>query len=141
MGYSTDFFGQFKIDPPLKLQTIIELDKICHRRHEWIKEEKRHEDNAPGYYCQWITNDCGTELSWDGNERFYGYVEWLEYLCKNMINPDGSKLMGNVCWRGDDCSGEDRGVIYAGVDEDGNQKIKAVNDTIKNGPVPKWYKF
>src|SRR5437588_5601505 len=34
----------------------------------------------PNLWCQWVPNDDGTAIVWDGSEKFYDYVPWLEYL-------------------------------------------------------------
>lgn len=62
----------------------------------------------PGLWCQWIIND-NNELEWDGNEKFYDYIEWLEYLIKNFFEPWDIKLNGVIKWQGEDYN--DRGVI------------------------------
>lgn len=56
----------------------------------------------PCLWCQWVPSESGTLLAWDGNEKFYHYVEWLEYLVKHFLNPWGHKLNGEVEWHGDD---------------------------------------
>ena len=35
----------------------------------------------PGLWCQWIIED--NEIIWDGGEKFYNYIEWIEYLIEN----------------------------------------------------------
>jgi hypothetical protein len=62
----------------------------------------------PGLWCQWIINDNG-ELEWDGGEKFYNYVEWLEYLINNFFKKWGVVLNGSIRWRGD--SFDDIGTI------------------------------
>ena len=57
-------------------------------------------DPQPGLWCQWIiTNDV---LVWDGGEKFYNYVEWLEYLIKHFFAPLGYLLSGTVFYEGED---------------------------------------
>ena len=55
----------------------------------------------PSLWCQWISNELGTEIEWDGNEKFYNYVEWLQYII-NWLTPRGYVLNGEVQWRGED---------------------------------------
>jgi hypothetical protein len=62
--------------------------------------------DQPGLWCQWTPNKEGTEIIWDGNEKFYKYVEWLEYLIQHFLQPWGYVLGGVVSYRGgdhDDC--------------------------------------
>jgi hypothetical protein len=63
----------------------------------------------PGLWCQWNPSDDGTEIVWDGSEKFYNYVEWLEYLIANFLKPWGYKVNGMVEWKGEDS--QDIGVI------------------------------
>ena len=55
----------------------------------------------PGLWCQWIINDNG-ELEWDGNEKFYNYVEWLIYMINNFFVPSRYVLNGNIMFQGED---------------------------------------
>ena len=57
--------------------------------------------NQPGLWCQWIIND-NDELVWDGGEKFYHYVEWLEYLIEHFFAPLGCVLNGDVYYEGED---------------------------------------
>ena len=57
---------------------------------------------GPTGYCQWILGEDDETLIWDGGEKFYYYVEWLEYLIKYIFGPWGIKLNGTVFWSGDD---------------------------------------
>ena len=58
--------------------------------------------SQPGLWLQWVLNEDGTQLKWDGNEKFYGYVEWLKYLINHFFEPWGIKLNGEVEWTGED---------------------------------------
>ena len=55
----------------------------------------------PGLWCQWIIND-DNELEWDGNEKFYNYKKWLQYLINNFFAPLGYVLNGDIEWQGED---------------------------------------
>ena len=56
----------------------------------------------PGLWCQWIPSDDGTEIMWDGGEKFYHYTEWLEYIIDNFLAPNGYALNGEVYWYGEE---------------------------------------
>lgn len=94
MGYTTDLYGEFKIHPALSKEHVRELQA----------EEKNFskDEQPPDSYCQWVVNDAGTRLEWDGNEKFYLYVEWLDYLIHFFFQPRGYKLNGEVEWYGED---------------------------------------
>ena len=67
----------------------------------------------PGLWCQWVPqadeDGAYTAISWDGGEKFYEYVEWLEYIIVNFLEPWGYKLNGTVEWFGEESN--DRGLI------------------------------
>ena len=73
----------------------------------------------PGLWCQWAPNDDGSAIAWDGGEKFYNYVEWIEYLIQHFLKPWGYVLNGEVEWIGEDAN--DRGMI---VIEDNVVKTK-----------------
>ena len=64
----------------------------------------------PGLWCSWIIGGNNEELEWDGNERFYDYVEWLEYMIDNFFAPLGYALDGTISWEGEEC--DDFGNIH-----------------------------
>ena len=49
------------------------------------------------------------QLVWDEGEKFYEYIEWLEYLIENFFEPLGYVLNGQISWTGEDY--DDRGII------------------------------
>lgn len=144
MGYTTDFQGQFDLDPALSEEQIAYLLNFSDSRRmkrdvskletnfgpcknimgTYGKEGEFYvddiEDNSvieanyppktqPGSWCQWIPTEGGQELIWDGQEKFYDYVEWLEYLIKSFFDPWNIKVSGIVRWQGEEFS--DRGKI------------------------------
>jgi len=138
MGYTTDFGGSFKINKPLDPETknLLEginrtrrmarkgLDKkygvegefYCEDRtdcgqgeHPSIVDYNRPPKTQPGLWCHWTPNADGTEIEWDGGEKFYAYVEWIEYLIEKILAPRGYKLTGQVEWKGEDS--DDLGLI------------------------------
>ena len=77
--------------------------------NRWAKrDEMQKAINAdiikqPGLWCQWELQD-DTTLAWDGNEKFYNYIEWLQYLIVHFFKPWGINLNGECFWQGDDNS-------------------------------------
>lgn len=66
----------------------------------------------PGLWCGWTAQVAATgesEIIWDGGEKFYGYVAWIEYLLDAFLIPWGYVLNGEVTWEGEDP--DDRGRI------------------------------
>ena len=111
MGYTTDFSGSIEITPPL---TPPEL---------WLLNEFNQEEvtvnDQPNSYCQWVATKDGTGIEWDGGEKFYDSVKWMQLLIDNFIgsNPSqkekypfltGHKLSGVI-----NASGEDVNDIWA----------------------------
>lgn len=84
----------------------------CHgqEKDESVVDYNGYKESVhPGLWCQWIINDDG-ELEWDGNEKFYNYEEWLDYLIDNFFEPLGYVLNGDIEWQGE--AGDDIGTIH-----------------------------
>jgi hypothetical protein len=81
----------------------------------WSRHTKQIEDGLcqPGLWCQWTIEQQfeGGEfvLVWDGGEKFYNYVEWLNYLINHFFEKWGVKLNGEITWEGEES--EDMGKI------------------------------
>lgn len=130
MGYTTYFAGQFNLNKKLDKETHEFLDKLARTRRmarnvgpeygvegEFYVEGKGfmgqdREDNIidnnrppstqPGLWLQWVPTEDGTAIVWDEGEKFYNYVEWIEYLIEKILAPRGYILNGKVDWRGED---------------------------------------
>lgn len=74
-----------------------------------ILDVNRRPNGQPGLWCQWVPNKKGTAIEWDGGEKFYYYVGWLEYIVKHFLGPWGYVLNGEVKWKGEERG--DRGTI------------------------------
>ena len=137
MGYHTEFTGKFLLDKPLSKEDLTFLQKFNETRRMKRNVDKKFgiegeffvdgtgyagqdvdstvsngnqpPKTQPGLWCQWRPNDEGTEIEWDGGEKFYAYVEWLQYLIDNIFSPRGYTLNGEVEWYGEDS--DDRGKI------------------------------
>lgn len=172
MGYTTDFEGQFSVNPPLAHNHRAYLLKFSEtrrmRRDAELAKEMPDQDRLsvgldigpegayfvgarsfagqgatsdildsnhpphgqPALWCQWIPNEDGSAIVWDGNEKFYNYVEWIEYLIEHFLGPWGYMLNGQVEWSGEENG--DSGVIYIK-----DNKVKAVEDEIRR-EEPEW---
>ena len=67
---------------------------------------------VPGLWCQWIIEegvDGEDKLCWDGGEKFYEYIPWLNYYIKKFFEPWGIKLNGEIIWEGEES--DDKGKI------------------------------
>jgi len=136
MGYNTDFDGCFKLDRTLDLGTRKLLEGLNRTRrmkrlvdikygvegefyvqddHEGVVNPNEPPSTQPGLWCQWAPFEYEEDgvltagLEWDGGEKFYDYVEWLQYLLDKVLIPKGYELSGEVRYRGEDPN--DIGVI------------------------------
>ncbi len=100
-----------------------------------VLEHNDPAESQPGLWCHWVPNASveaiaegaeATAIEWDGGEKFYNYVEWLEYLIENFLAPWGYVLNGEVNWAGEDP--DDLGLILV----KGN-KVKALKGRIVYG--------
>lgn len=110
MGYTTDFYGEIKIEPPILTKHANTINRFADIRHEDnpLKEYGVRTTAWADYYCQWVINSKGN-LEWDRGEKFYNYRQWLQYLIDKFFQPWGYKLNGQIEWQGEDHF--DRGLI------------------------------
>jgi hypothetical protein len=107
MGYTTKFAGKFALSRQLTmdeyniLQDIAE-DPSCNAANEF-------EDGVPDSYCQWVPTRNGRSIEWDGGEKFYDYVEWLQWIICGPLATWGIDLSGEVTYSGEDT--DDRGIL------------------------------
>lgn len=60
-----------------------------------------HPSTQPSLWCQWVPSDCGGFIEWDGGEKFYCYVEWMEYIVEKFLAPWGIVANGEIKWFGE----------------------------------------
>lgn len=108
MGYTTDFSGSVTIDPPLNAQEIEFLNKFADTRRmdrangpyyvdgtgafgqgpdSDIRNFNEPPAGQPSLWCQWVPNDEGTEIEWDGGEKFYRSADWMAYIIDHFLKP------------------------------------------------------
>lgn len=137
MGYTTDFEGQFKLNKQLSTDDLNFLKKFSDSRRmarnvgpeygiegelfvdgsddcfgpqdKSVIDYNRPPKTQPGLWCNWVPTDDGMGIEWNGHEKFYDYVEWLQYLINRILAPRGYVLNGSVKWYGEDR--EDNGII------------------------------
>jgi hypothetical protein len=86
-----------------------------------VLDYNRPPRGQPGLWCQWVPAEDRTALMWNGAEKFYSYVEWLEYLLRHFLGPWGYVVNGTVTWQGEEP--EDTGTITVT-----DNRVKAVAD-------------
>lgn len=67
-----------------------------------VLDQNNPPSGQPGLWCQWIPSPDGSEIVWDGGEKFYEYEGWLAYIIEHFLEPWGYKLNGEVKWQGED---------------------------------------
>lgn len=113
MGYSTDFVGWVQVDPPLAKHETDYL-RAFGRTRRWDRpagpyvvlphpladdEDKDLDDQGvaaynrpvpgePGLWCPWTATDSGSTLAYDGIEKAYDDVRWLQYVINTFLCPD-----------------------------------------------------
>ena len=155
MGYTTEFAGRFSLNKKLDKKTYDLLVGLNKTRRMARKVDKKygvegefyvdgkgfsgqdHEDNIidfnspprtqPGLWCQWEPTEDGKFIEWDGGEKFYAYVEWIEYLIEKVLAPKGYILNGTVEWQGEES--DDMG------------QIRITNNRVEVGRAVITYKF
>lgn len=112
MGYTTEFEGAFTLSKNLTDVQARELIRFSEERHGGGMDPF---PGFPGFWCDWapVKNEKGewALLAWNGTEKFYDYVDWLEQLCQRFFTPWGITVSGQVEFQGEDS--HDRGVILA----------------------------
>lgn len=78
-------------------------------RDESVLDYNRQPYTQPGLWCQWIPTEDGKAIVWDGSEKFYAYIKWLNYIIASFLFRWGYRLNGVVEWQGE--SDGDRGKI------------------------------
>ena len=99
MGYTTDLNGQFEFNKTLDIETFNFLKDFAKQRHD---EYEDGDNLGIGAWCQWIPTEDGKFLEWDGNEKFYNYIEWLQYIIGKILIPKGFVINGEVTWSGEE---------------------------------------
>lgn len=105
MGYTTNFTGKFSFDKPADAETVLSCRDL-------LQKDYRDADfppGAPSAYLQWEITKDRLHLEWDGGEKFYDYVEWLQWLIDNKFKPAGLTLSGAVKYSGEET--EDCGTL------------------------------
>lgn len=114
MGYTTDFDGVITVDPPLNQHEVKFLSDFNNSRRMDrengplfaepgtdsgqarsgdVRDYNSPPPGQPGLWCQWEASDDGTEISWDGGEKFYEADSWMQYLVENLFSPNAREFI------------------------------------------------
>ena len=127
MGYTTTFDGVINVDPPLSDAEVAYLKKFSRTRRMNCQQGPYYVDRGggygqdhgpdvidyneppagqPGLWCKWVPTDDGEGIEWDGNEKFYESVEWMQYLIDHFIGPSPLAQNQLPFFTGHNCNGQ-----------------------------------
>lgn len=106
MGYTTEFIGSLSLSRPL---TLSEAKQLLEFNDDPDTIELPHPDS----YMQWVPTESLDGIMWDGNEKFYNYTEWMNWLVLWLGNR-GIEAAGELLWRGEETG--DVGVLSVAGD-------------------------
>lgn len=78
-----------------------ELGDYGQGRGSDILDHNEPPDGQPGLWCKWEPSSDDKAIEWNEMEKFYDYVEWLNYLIFHFLKPWGYALNGEVEWNGE----------------------------------------
>ena len=117
MGYDTEFMGAFEIDT--KTASPEDVGALASKINTF-KKERHVGDKYPGIWLGWevIERPTGSGVPkyyvvWDGIEKFYYYINWLDYLITHYFKPAGMVLNGKVEYSGYGMGDKGRIVVTA----------------------------
>lgn len=137
MGYTTDFEGSVTVSPPLSPEEVEFFNKFNNTRRmdrksgpycvdgtgafgqdpdEDVLRYNEPPAGQPGLWCQWQASEDGTEISWDGGEKFYNAFEWMIYVIEHFIGSNPAAKSELPFLQGHSIEGE----IFAEGEEDGD---------------------
>jgi hypothetical protein len=107
MGYTTEFTGHVAIDPPLNQHEVAYLNRFADSRrfarhsgpYQTDTDKYRGPDTIdyngeapgqPGLWCNWVASDDGSQIEWNGAEKFYNADDWMRYLIDTFLSPNAS---------------------------------------------------
>ena len=125
LGREAEFFLQPYNE--VNYQSDDRLDMTGFYQRNGIVDDNYPPESQPSLWCHWIINKHG-ELVWSGAEKFYEYVEWLEYLIRYFFEPEGIVLSGKCFYSGERMS--DWGYICV----ENNRVEKIPSDIVVTSP-------
>lgn len=65
-----------------------------------LAKENHNPNLYPSYLCQWVPTEDGLHIEWDGEENFYGYLDWIAYVVM-LLSQKLYTVSGKVMWHGE----------------------------------------
>lgn len=94
MGHTTKFRGTLQLSRAL---TLAEAKKLL----EFNEDPDLIEGSHPDSYMQWVPTESLDGIVWDGNEKFYNYTEWMQWLLL-WLGDRGVTASGELLWSGEE---------------------------------------
>lgn len=101
--------GRESVDLPLGTEGEYFIHAAHPQAEASILDDNRPPTTQTSLWCQWIPTIDGGGIQWDGREKFYRSVEWLQYLIDHFLDRWNYQLNGTVTWQGETVA--DRGAI------------------------------
>jgi hypothetical protein len=102
MGYDTKYYGRLEIGPtPLPRSLREEIQRNSDNEHR----EGNGPDGKPiypGIHCDFTVTNDGTSIVWNGSEKTYNGVEWINWIIFQYLFPNGYTLTGHLDAQGAD---------------------------------------
>jgi hypothetical protein len=86
-------------------------------RDETIVDYNRPPCTQPSLWLQWLPNEEGTQLEWNGQAKTYNTENWIVYLIERFFRPLGYTLNGII-----EAQGEERSDKWG---------IQVINNTVR----------
>jgi hypothetical protein len=147
-----------KLAERLKMTEQEVLDKYGEDCQLWVGDQDNFGQNEtpdvvngngppkgqPGLWCKWEMDEDQKTIQWNGAEKFYDYVEWMQYLIDVVLAPKGYVVNGEIEWQGEER--DDKGLLcvvnnvvttkgavtYYLSKEDEERVCKFINDYLNN---------
>lgn len=94
MGYTTKFSGKIQLSRSL---TFAEAKQLL----TWADDPDNIDQAKPESYLQWVPSRELDAIGWDGNEKFYNYTEWMQWVC-DWLKSIGITANGTLQWSGEE---------------------------------------
>lgn len=125
MGYTTTFSGGINLSRKLTFKEAKEWLDICEMESREISE--KYGGAAPNSYFQWLPSESLDTIVWDGNEKFYEYTDWLQWIVDH-LSVKKITASGRILFQGEDI--DDRGYLIV------EDRIASVSRMSDKAPHP-----
>lgn len=109
MGYNTKFSGSLKLSRKL---TLAEAKEFLEANEDPDKI-KSSLVNCTGY-MQWVPSESLDAIVYDGNEKFYDYEHWMQWVLDRLGKMD-VVANGSIVWQGETTGDTGALIVQGGV--------------------------